>query len=193
MSTPNPQHRLIRGADISGLPVVCIDSGDAVADVRDVVFDGHNHKLVGFTLNKRGWFRGTLKKQLDATDVHAIGPDAVVVGTEADLTEDADAAPALVGDAETHEVIGNRVLTAEGVDFGQVSGVVVSTKSSPKAVGYEIATSDGDVFVPITAELAVSGENLMLPASASDFIDNDLVGFGAAVSRFHPELAEGVQ
>ena len=186
----NPAHRLVRASDVSGLPVVSIDSGEDVAEIRDVVFNGHSHRLVGFTLNKRGWFRGRLKERLEAEHVHAIGPDAVMVANAEHLTAPDTAPSALTGDEQTNEILGNRALSADGNELGTVTGVVLSTATNPQAVGYEIENDDGSVFVPISAELALSDDNLLLPASATDFIVNDLTGFGAAVQRFRAELDE---
>jgi uncharacterized protein YrrD len=75
-----------------GLPVVSIASGEDVAEVRDVVYDGEAHRLVGFTLNKRGMFAGRLKAALTAGSVTSIGPDAVMI----------DAEPAIDGNPHHH-------------------------------------------------------------------------------------------
>lgn len=45
--------KLVRARDVMGLPVVSIASGEDVAEVRDVAYDGEAHRLVGFTLNQR--------------------------------------------------------------------------------------------------------------------------------------------
>lgn len=194
MSGTEQTSRLVRAADVSGLPVVTIEGGEDVAEIRDVVYDGASHLLIGFTLNKRGWFRGTLKRRLEAADVHAIGPDAVMVQSEDALTEAGQADPALEGETETYDVLGNRVLAADGTDLGELSGVILSTSTHPRAVGYEVKTADGSVFVPISAELALSGDNLLLPAAANAFIKDDLTGFGAAVAEFRADLtSEGTQ
>lgn len=181
--------RVMRASDVSGLPVVTINGGDDVAEIRDVVFDGTNHRLVGFTLNKRGWFRGRLRRQLPATSVVAIGPDAVMVADDADLEDPASAPGALSGDAETHSVIGNRVISADGNDLGRIIGVVISTGDEPEAVGYEVeADNGGTYFVPISIQIALSDDNLLLPESTTDFIRNDLAGFGASIADYRRAL-----
>ncbi len=183
--------RLVKAMDVSGLPVVTVDGGEDVAEIKDVVFDGASHRLIGFTLNKRGWFRGRLKSLLGAGDIQAIGPDAVMVSTEADLTEPDSAHPAMTGDEPLVTIDGTRVLAGDGTELGSVCGVVLSTGSPPAAVGYEVDTGDGAVFVPISAELAISDDNLLLPAAAKDFIVDDLTGFGAAVADFRAKLEQG--
>jgi uncharacterized protein YrrD len=181
--------RVIRALDVAGLPVVSIDGGDDIAEIKDVVFDGTEHRLVGFTLNKRGWFRGTLRLDLPAQSVVAIGPDAVMVRSSQDLQQPADSPAALSGDVQTHEVAGSRVLSADGTDLGVVSGVVLSTGDDPAAVGYEVTGDNDDTyFVPISAQMALSDTNLLIPAEATAFIHNDLAGFGAAIHHYRATL-----
>ena len=70
---------LVRAGDLIGRPVVTIDGGDDIAEVKDVVYDSVARRLVGFTLNKRGWFRGSIKELLAAESVAAIGDTAVMI------------------------------------------------------------------------------------------------------------------
>lgn len=177
--------RVMRASEVTGLPVVTINGGDDVAEIKDVVFDGTNHRLVGFTLNKRGWFRGKLRQQLPAGSVVAIGPDAVMVADDSDL-EDPEVP---LHKAETHAVIGNRVISADGSNLGHISGVIITTGDDPEAVGYEVDGDDGNAyFVPISAQMALSDNNLLIPESSTDFIRNDLVGFGAALAGHREAL-----
>lgn len=178
---------LVRASDVSGLPVVAIDSGEDVAEVKDVVYDGTHHELVGFTLNKRGWFRGRLRDELPVSVIVAIGPDAVMIEHDSDVGA-IDAEGSSVAGAPTHNVMGNQVLGADGVALGNVSGVVLSTGRVPKAVGYEVTNDSGSVFVPISAQLALSDDNMILPVEATDFIRDDLAGFGAAVTNYRSAL-----
>lgn len=176
-----------------GLPVVSIASGEDVAEVRDVVYDGEAHRLVGFTLNKRGRFAGRLKAVLTAGSVAAIGPDAVMIDTESAI-DGSDSRPAGLDDlGSARPVIGNRVLSSDGNDLGEVVAVIVSTGDEPCAVGYELQSPDRSdtSFVPISAQMALSGDSLVLPAEATAFVRNDLAGFGAAVASYRsPELED---
>lgn len=176
---------VMRASDLIGLPVVSILSGEDVAEVRDVIYDAGDHQLIGFTLNKRGLMSGRLKDALPASAVSAVGADAIMVQNENSITESATP-EALEHPGDASSVIGDRVLSADGNELGEVVGVIISTGPNPEAVGYEIqsATSDDTVFVPISEQMALSGENLLLPASATDFVRNDLAGFGAAVTEY---------
>lgn len=181
--------RLMRARDVSGLPVVTITGGDDIAEIKDVVYDAGSHSLIGFTLNKRGWFRGTLKGVLAATDIESIGADAVMVLDDAALTESATPDAALAEPETQRDVMGNRVLSSDGTDLGEITGVVLSTGVDPAAVGYELTDASGEsMFVPISAQMAISDTNLILPAESTEFVRNDLAGFGASIASYRADL-----
>lgn len=185
-------NNVMRASNLIGLPVVSILSGEDVAEIRDVVYDAGAHQLIGFTLNKRGLFSGRLKDVLPAVALSAIGADAIMIPDETSITE-SSTPEALNRTGDASSVIGDRVLTADGNELGEVVGVIVSTGSNPEAVGYEIDPNDSSdsVFVPISQQMALSGENLLLPASATDFVRNDLAGFGAAVADYRASTLQG--
>ena len=177
---------LLRAGDLIGHPVVSIATGEDLAEVRDVVYDGGEHRLLGFTLNKRGAFAGRLKQVLAAESVTGIGADALMVDDETAIAE-----AAVDEDSQHHPkhakpVVGNRVVSSDGNALGEVVGVVLSTGRRPEAVGYEVSAPDldGTAFVPITDQMALSGDNLLVPVESTEFIRNDLAGFGAAVTEY---------
>lgn len=186
---------LVRARDVIGLPVVSIASGEDVAEVRDVVYDGEAHRLVGFTLNKRGMFSGRLKAVLPARAVGAIGPDAVMIDDDAAIDASGERPEGLDDLGAARPVLGNRVLSADGNDLGEVVAVILSTGDEPSAVGYEVQPSDrkDSSFVPISAQMALSGHNLVLPAAATDFVRHDLAGFGAAIATYRTSALEDDQ
>ncbi len=183
---------VMRASDIIGLPVVSIDSGEDIAEIRDVLYDGGEHRLLGFTLNKRGLLAGRMRDALPASSVEAIGADAVMVAGESDLAPAPGGADDLAGGGEPMPIVGNRVVTADGNVLGEVVGVVVETGDEHRAVGYEIAADDRSdtMFVPISAQMALSATNLLLPEGATDFVRDDLAGFGAAVDDYRARLGE---
>ena len=198
MSTRGDDKRLLlRATEINGLPVVSIADGEALADVKDVVYDPDQGSLVGFTLNKRGFLKGPMKAVLPMSSVAAIGRDAVMVaGTDA-CEEKGSGAAAEVSAGAVGNVVGNDVLTDAGRRLGKVTDIVVAADSGD-VLGYEL---EGDerlqghagkrLFLPIPDTIAVSGTTLLVPATAEPFIRDDLSGFGAAVDEFRSELAQG--
>lgn len=180
---------LVRGTDLVGLPVVTL-AGDDIAEVRDVMFDGDAGHIVGFTLNKRGRLRGRLKEVLTREQVKALGPAAVMI----DPTTPLGPAPIETTDRGGN-VLADRVMTDTGVAVGTVTDVVIDTEDG-SVVGYEVSPADAPdknrrAYLPLPETGAVSGEALIVPASAVDYLASDLTGFGEAVDRYREQLRGG--
>jgi uncharacterized protein YrrD len=183
---------LLRAAELVKRPVVTL-AGEDVAQIKDVVYSSATGELAGFTLNGRGLFSGPLRKTLPWAHVHGLGPAAVMIADESALAD----RKALRGETEGAggAVLGSSVITQGGRNLGIVTDVILSvTDRESDAVGYEIAPTDDAAprhqFVPLPDTLAVSGEALMLPDSAIEFIRDDLAGFGAAVQEFRSRLRQ---
>jgi uncharacterized protein YrrD len=183
---------LVTGSAIRGLPVVTISGGEDVAEVRDVIYSPEAGRVVGLTLNKRGFLAGRRREVLPAETIRAIGRDAVMVDDEGSLIQPEDA-PADVGAPPSgRDVTGDEVLTEGGTSLGQVRDVVVLVGTNGQVVGYEIdTTSGGTGYIPLSTQLAVSGTALVVPEATKDFVEDDLVGLGAAVDEFRSRL--GIQ
>ncbi|WP_420452470.1 PRC-barrel domain-containing protein [Ilumatobacter sp.] len=179
---------LVRARDVAGLPVVTVDGGEDAAEIKDVVYDADDHRLIGFTLNKRGWFRGSMKSTLVAGDVVGIGADAVMVRDETALDGSGSSADGPSPSGAGHEVVGIDVVSSSGSVIGTVVDVVLETGASPNAVGYEVETETGSVFIPSTAQMGLSAQHLIVPAEAEEFTRDDLAGFGAAIRSFRDRL-----
>ena len=188
---------LLRATEVAGLPVVSIAEGEAVADVKDVVYNPDQGHLLGFTLNKRGFLRGPMKAVLPMSKVAAIGRDAVMVADSGVCDDKGSDLAHEVKASSGRNVVGNEVLTDAGRRLGTVSDIVVAADSG-EVLGYELegdpklqGHSGRPLFLPIPVTLAVSGTALMVPATVEPFIRDDLSGFGAAVDEFRAQLAGG--
>ena len=180
---------LVTGTAIRGLPVVTLDGGEDVAEVRDLIYNPEAGRVLGLTLNKRGFLAGRSREVLPAEAIHAIGRDAVMIDDE-DRLSPPEEAPDEVGAPQTgRDVTGNEVLTEGGASLGQVKDVVVLVGSNGEVVGYEIETASGGTgYIPLPNQLAVSGSALVVPDATQDFVEHDLVGLGAAVDDFRSRL-----
>lgn len=204
--------RLMRTSEVARRPVVT-SAGEDVAQVRDVIYGAGGGAVVGFSLAGRGLFAGPMDRALPWSAVSALGSDAVMITEEKVLrpleevltigsssqrgTDDQQAGR--TGHAATGgDVLGSQVLTDQGTDLGKVVDVIVEVGSGPGAscdvVGYEIEASEAlgtkgtKLLIPLPDTLAASGEHLMVPASAKNFVRQDLAGFGAAVAEFRDQL-----
>ncbi len=185
----------MRASEIAKRPVVTF-AGDDIAQVKDMVYGENGGAVVGFTLAGRGLFSGPLKESLAWAAVAALGPDAVMVrdATALEPRKELLAEAASAG-GQGGDVMGSEVLTDAGTSLGVVSDVIVSADArSCDVVGYEIESSEAmgtkgqKVLIPLPDTIAASGQHLVVPASAKDFVGQDLAGFGASVEAFRRQL-----
>jgi sporulation protein YlmC with PRC-barrel domain len=199
---------LMRASEIAKRPVVTLQ-GEDVGQIKDIVYADGGGQIGGFTLNGRGLLSGPMKVSLAWEAVVALGPDAVMINDESALTdrqeflaEKVESRQGSTGRAGG-DVLGSRVLTDAGKDLGKVLDVIIEIRPAKKGpgaadvVGYEIEPTEDlgkdrkKVLVPLPDTLAASGEHLVVPASAVDFVTNDLAGFGAAMEDFRAQLSGG--
>ncbi len=193
MTTSTPG-LLLRTSELVGRPVVTL-GGELVAEIKDIIFESTGGRIAGFTLRNPGLFSRSRKDSLPWSEVHGVGRDAVMVSDETELPAAKELAPRK--QARKADVLEDRVLTDNGRDLGRVVDVVVHCGTRLEVVGYEVEASEAlgtagrRVFIPLPDTVAVSGENLIVPAAATEFVSDDLAGFGAAVDAFRARLREG--
>ena len=134
----------MHASQINGLPVVTIAGGDDVAEVRDVIYSPEEGRLVGLTLNKRGFFAGRSRQVLPADSIHAIGRDAVMVADESSLVLPEDAPDDVGRPAADRNVVGDDVLTEGGVSLGTVRDLALLVGSAGKWSGTRSRRPAGD-------------------------------------------------
>jgi uncharacterized protein YrrD len=180
---------LMQAGDIIRLPVVTINGGEDVAEVKDVVYDPSVGRLVGLTLNKRGFLHGRLRHILMVDSIAAIGRDAVMIHDESVLSALESASGEVANPPADRNVVGDDVLTETGVSLGTVRDLLVLVGGVGEVVGYRLEKPDGgNAFIPLPAQLAVSGVALVVPDATEQFVRDDLVGLGAAVEEFRSKL-----
>jgi uncharacterized protein YrrD len=167
--------------------------GDLAAEVKDVVFDRGAGRVEGFTLNNPGLFSRARHDALLWSDVHSLGADAVMIRSDEVFVPSDRLASR--HDRRSGNVLADQVLTDQGVHLGTVVDVILEVGAEADVVGYEIEASENlsnagvRMLIPVPAALAISGEKLIVPASAAEFVSSDLAGFGAAVDAFREKLA----
>lgn len=181
---------LVRATELVKRPVVTL-GGEDVAQVKDVVYDAGSGAVSGFTLNGRGLFAGPLKVGLPLAAVKAIGRNAVMIADDSVLTDRREVAESAA--VRDRNVLGNRVVTDTGTELGTVVDVILPVGSITDVAGYEVSpapalrTDARTVFIPLPDALAVSGEVLIVPGGAVEFVSHDLAGFGGAVAAFRKQ------
>jgi uncharacterized protein YrrD len=182
----------MRAGELTTRPVVTLD-GDLAAEVKDVVFDRGAGRVEGFTLNNHGLFSRSRHDALLWGDVYSLGADAVMIrGDDVFVPMDHLASRR---EQKSANVLADQVLTDGGLHLGTVVDVILEVGAQADVIGYEIEASENlsnagvRMLIPVPAALAISGEKLIVPASAAEFVSTDLAGFGAAVDAFREKLA----
>jgi uncharacterized protein YrrD len=180
---------LMTASQIRGLPVVTVRGGEDIAEVRDVIYSPEVGRLVGMTLNQRGFLSGRRREVLPAEMIHAVGQHAVMVIDEVQLVAPEHAPEDVAHPATERNVLGDDVLTEGGTSLGEVVDLVLLVGSNGEVVGYQIdKAGGGHGYIPLPAQLAVSGDALVVPDITEEFVQDDLVGLGAAVDEFRDRL-----
>lgn len=177
---------LMRGTDIIGRPVVDAESGDDVAEIRDLVFNPAQGDLVGFTLNGRGAFAGELGRVLPLDGIASVGTDAVMVaGTKALSAANGSAGEELAAARAADEEVGKDVVVTEsGRTLGKVRDIIVRGGHSPLVVAFEIDGGDvGAGLVPLSAQRGVSASALIVPDEFESRIQHDLTGLASELAE----------
>jgi uncharacterized protein YrrD len=187
---------LMRAREIGGRPVVTLDGAEAVAEVKDVIFSLATARLVGFTLNKRGVLGSPMKELLPWSRVASLGRDALMI-ERLDALGPGDEAMAQAAESGERDVIGATVMTDGGTALGEVTDVIVEVAAEARVVGFEVHgpaverdRGAATLLIPIDDTIAVTGDTLMVPAAAEEFVHDDLSGFGSAVEGFRSRLRE---
>jgi uncharacterized protein YrrD len=188
----------MRAHEITGRPVVTLDTAEAVAEVKDVVFSHASAVVVGFTLNKRGFLGSPMKDVLPWSRVASLGRDAVMIASADEIGAGDPHMDEARGSGD-RDVVGATVMTDGGAALGTVRDLIVEVGDGHAGVvGFEVhgpgVERDKDaatLLIPVDDTIAVSGETLMVPAAAEEFVRDDLSGFGSAVEDFRAHLRAG--
>jgi sporulation protein YlmC with PRC-barrel domain len=131
---------LVRASELSGRAVVNIDTAEKVGRVDRVVLDPDARRVAGFLVSRGSGADGNaMHMAVPAAAVHAVGPDAVtmhnrggVPGTTVDHLHELPAAS---------ELIGRKVVTADGRFLGRIAEVLVDRRDGA-IVAYPIGDDD---------------------------------------------------
>ncbi len=188
---------LLRASALAKLPVVTF-AGEAVGQIKDIVYAVDGGQVSAFTLAGRSIFSGPLKTAVPWSGVVGLGPDALIIESESRLVALDDVTSGQGDDGPTRgDVLNSQVLSDEGTALGVVSDVIIGVGGpggQADIVGYEIEPVETlgrgreRLLIPLPDTLAASEEHLIVPAAAVDYLTDDLATFGAVVDAFRTQL-----
>jgi uncharacterized protein YrrD len=186
--------RLVRAAELIGAPVITLDEGAVIGEVRDVLFDPQRVRFLGFTLRGVGLLSPPLIGLLPAAGIRSVGRDAVMVGSDAVVVRDEDDLHSTLG--EHQDAVGQTVVTDSGAAIGRIADLVLEIDAGRAAVvGCAVRRPDGrEMVVPLADELGLSwGEPIVVPAGASEHVASGLTGLREALDRARALKATAAQ
>ncbi len=140
---------MIRGRALIGMPVFSLDQGKEVGELKNLIFDPVQRRVIGLILREGGLFRRP--EILPYEEIEAIGPDAVVLRRqpeEATVTSrisDQDV-------KESFNLTGRKVLSEEGHNLGTIYDLYIN-EGTGEVFGFELTqgifrdTSTGKRYV----------------------------------------------
>lgn len=192
---------LLRASELAKRVIVTF-GGEAVGQIKDIVYAANGGEIGAFTLAGIGLFAGPLKVGLPWASVAGLGPDAVIIESESVLVPLGAIFDGAGGSGGTGrgDILKSQVLTDAGTALGVVSDVVIgigdAAGGQADVVGYQIDPAETlgrgnqPLLIPLPDTIAASGEHLMVPASAANYLTDNLAGFGAAIDAFRSQLGE---
>ncbi|ASS74729.1 hypothetical protein CIG75_06910 [Tumebacillus algifaecis] len=156
-----------KARDLVGLPVIGLERGEHIGEVRDVLFSAtgifHSLLLTKATVLTAG-------KILPKAKLQGIGQDAITISQDGDIEEFRDSTGLIrslvQGDVQ---FVGKEVLTQDGTYLGTVEDVYLDEELNT-IVGYEVSEGflvdlkEGRKVLPAHPEIMVGQDTLLVPA-----------------------------
>lgn len=156
-----------RLSQLSGMPVITLETGKRLGRARDVLFDPASGKLDAITLEEPGFF-GANRGFILAQDIRSMSKDAIMIDS-ARLVKRVRNAPseqAIV--SKGVPLIGKTVVTEEGTILGTLSDVLINPECGC-AEEYEVSSGTlqdmqvGRRSFPVPKALVVGRDALVVP------------------------------
>ena len=125
---------LIEAKKLIGLPVAALASESKIGDVREILIDPENGRLLGFLVATGGMF--SAKKALSVTDIKDWDPNGLVTESRENLVSPSE----IVRIKEVLEkkiiLIGMKAKTESGKSLGEVEDLLVDSETQSVAKYY---------------------------------------------------------
>jgi uncharacterized protein YrrD len=168
---------MYKGKDLIGRPIVTRNTGEAVGTVVDLIFDREEHRLLGFLLDKGGWFSNA--KVLPLHLIEAIVSDAITAAS-ASAIQCASTFPAIQGAlAHRDPLTSVRIVTLDGRTLGTIVDVYFDGQTG-KIAGYEAsggiftASHGQGSFVPAAHILTIEEASAFVLPEVADLLERQI-------------------
>jgi uncharacterized protein YrrD len=186
-----------KGNNIIGRPVFAYDTGKKLDNrIADLIFDQDSNQLLGFLIDEKGWFRDA--QVLPLENIHAIGPDAVIVPSAAAILRAKDSTPMQAVLAHGLVLKGSRIMTTEGQGLGTMVDLYFDEQTGA-IEGYETSGGlfadaySGRSFIPAPRTLSIGEDAVFVPPETAGMMAEQVGGIKGAVQTANQKVQDAAQ
>lgn len=127
---------MVKGRHLLSLPVINYNTGEQLAEIKDLIYDPYNNKLLGFLVEEGNWFWGS--KVLLFDQVYHIGIDVITVSSKESILDSA-AYPEIKELLKKQvKINGYKLLSEKGKDIGTIQDLIFDPVKG-NITGYEVS------------------------------------------------------
>lgn len=186
-----------KGSDIIGQPVFAYDTGKKLDDrIEDLIFDQNTNQLLGFLVEEKSWFRDA--QVLPLENIHAIGPDAVIVSSSTAVLNTRESTPLQTVLGQGLVLKGSRIMTTDGRDLGTMVDLYFDEQTGA-IEGYEASGGlfadaySGRSFIPAPRTLSIGEDAAFVPPETAEMMAEQLGGIRGAVQAANQKVQDVAQ
>ncbi|PSN19324.1 hypothetical protein C7271_07910 [filamentous cyanobacterium CCP5] len=173
---------MLKGRKIIGKPIVAYATGEKVAQVKDLIFDYHQNRVLGLLVVEESWLR---KGQAVATDaIRSIGPDSVIITTKEAVMDLAEQ-PALMAVMEDDQaLIHAQIMTTDGQHLGTILDLYFDDQTW-EVKGYEASGGpfadlySGRSFIPAPQTIEIGKDYAFVEPEVAEKMKEQVSGLEA--------------
>ncbi|MGB7415174.1 MAG: PRC-barrel domain-containing protein [Thermosynechococcaceae cyanobacterium] len=186
-----------KGSDIIGRPVFTYDTGKRLdSRIEDLIFDQNSNQLLGFLVDEKGWFRDA--QVLPLENIHAIGPDAVIVSSSTAILNAKESTPMQTVLKHALVLKGSRIMTTDGRSLGTMVDLYFDEQTGA-IEGYEASGGlfadaySGRSFIPAPRTLNIGQDAAFVPPETAEMMAEQVGGIKAAVQTANQKIQDAAQ
>jgi len=174
-----------RGSEIIGLPVICLDEGCRVIEVKDLIYDDVEYKLVAFVVEEGKYLHE--KKIIEFEKVKSIGEDALIVQDKISIEKIGSNFTNFYSHCTNNSLLGLEIVTEDGNNAGAIQDVIIDCTTG-RLVGIVITEGlfddliVGRPILPIQENLNLNQKTLIISNSMSQSIIHNTGGIRKMIS-----------
>ncbi|WZL71487.1 PRC-barrel domain-containing protein [Clostridiaceae bacterium 35-E11] len=174
-----------RGSDIIGLPVICLNQGCKVTEVKDILYCNNALKVIGLLVEEGSYFHHV---QIIAFEsIKNIGEDAITIYDSNSIQNFEATNQDYYALQSREKILGTEVITDAGNDVGIVQDIMIEA-STGKILGLSLANGlfddlvAGRPILPLQGDIDLSQNTIVITQSLNHLIIHNTGGLKKLLS-----------